>query len=72
MIREIEETLRSSVAPDYITQDFSEITPSEYLLKIAPASEVEHIIEATMPDEQERALLRGLEGDRGRARRYRA
>ncbi len=39
-----------AVAPDYMKQDFSTITPSKYLLKVAPITEAEHIIEAVMPD----------------------
>ncbi len=34
------------VAPYYVEQDFTKITPSEYLLGIAPVQEAEHIIEA--------------------------
>lgn len=44
-------------APDYINQDFLKITPSEYLLKVAYPDEVEHVIEATMPDKQTQSLL---------------
>ncbi len=44
-------------APDYIKQDFLKITPSEYLLKVAHPDEVEHVIEASMPDEQTQSLL---------------
>jgi len=44
-------------APDYLDQDFTHITPSEYLLSIAPLSEAEHIIEAILPDRATRALL---------------
>ncbi len=34
------------VAPYYLDQDFNKITPSEYLLEIAPVQEAEHIIKA--------------------------
>jgi GntR family histidine utilization transcriptional repressor len=34
------------VAPEYLDQDFSKITPSDYLLKTAHVQEAEHIIEA--------------------------
>jgi GntR family histidine utilization transcriptional repressor len=44
-------------APDYIKQDFSKITPSEYLIKVAYPDEVEHLIEASMPDAQMQSLL---------------
>ncbi len=45
------------VAPEFLEQDFTVITPSEYLMKVAAITEVEHVIEATMPDEETRALL---------------
>ena len=47
-----------SVAPEYLQQDFTRITPSQYLLGIAPVQEVEHIIEAIMPDKECRRLLK--------------
>ena len=52
-----------SFAPDYIRQDFSEITPSEYLLKVAHPDEVEHVVEASMPDEQVQRLLEIAESE---------
>lgn len=45
------------VAPDYLEQDFTRITPTEYLLRVAPLTEVEHIVEAILPDEHIRTLL---------------
>ncbi len=39
-----------SVAPDYIKQDFRAITPSAYLMQLCPATLVEHVIEALIPD----------------------
>jgi GntR family histidine utilization transcriptional repressor len=42
--------IEPKIAPLYIEQDFTKITSNEYLLKVAPISEVEHIIEAVMPD----------------------
>jgi GntR family histidine utilization transcriptional repressor len=44
-------------APDYGKQDFTQITPSEYLLRVALPDEVEHIIEASMPDAQMQSFL---------------
>ncbi len=44
-------------APHYIEQDFERITPNEYLMKTAPLSEAEHIIEAILPDRQAQKLL---------------
>ncbi len=44
--------------PDYLKQDFTNITPSNYLLSIAPVSEVEHIVEAVLPDNMTMRLLK--------------
>jgi len=46
-----------AVAPDYLSIDFSETTPNEYLMRQAPLSEVEHTLEAVLPDERVQALL---------------
>jgi len=45
------------VAPDYLSQDFTSITPSEYLLSVAPITAVEHVIEATQPKPKVRKKL---------------
>jgi GntR family histidine utilization transcriptional repressor len=46
-----------AMAPDYLKQDFTAMTPSEYLTGIAPATEVEHIIEAVLPDKDIQRFL---------------
>ena len=46
-----------AIAPDYLLQDLSEISPNEYLLSLAPISEVEHVVEAVIPDSWVRELL---------------
>ena len=46
------------VAPHYLQQDFTTITPSEYLLNITLISAVEHVVEALIPDVWIRELLR--------------
>jgi GntR family histidine utilization transcriptional repressor len=46
-----------AVAPDYINQDFTTITPSRYLLETAPVTEAEHVIEALIPPEEVRDHL---------------
>ncbi len=46
------------VAPHFLEQDFTKITPSEYLLSVAPVTDAEHIIEAVAPDRRTRRLLR--------------
>jgi GntR family histidine utilization transcriptional repressor len=52
-----------AVAPDFLRQDFTKITPSEYLLETAPVTSAEHIIEALMPDRQIRKLLEMQAGE---------
>lgn len=39
-------------APDYLTQDFSTITPSVFLSQVAPLSEVTHTVEAVLPTQK--------------------
>ncbi len=38
------------VAGDFLQQDFQRITPSAYLLSLFPVSEIEHVIEAIIPE----------------------
>jgi GntR family histidine utilization transcriptional repressor len=45
------------IAPDYLTMDFTRTTPSDYLIKVAPLQEAEHVLRAVMPDERTRKLL---------------
>ena len=52
-----ERYVNPKIAPDYLIQDYEEITPSEYLLSVAPVAEVEHVIEAMMPDGKIQDLL---------------
>ncbi|MEJ2602167.1 MAG: histidine utilization repressor [Gammaproteobacteria bacterium] len=35
------------IAPDYLAQDFREITPNVYLSEVAPLAEADHVVEAT-------------------------
>jgi GntR family histidine utilization transcriptional repressor len=45
------------LAPDYLSIDFSNMTPHDYLIKVAPLQEAEHVLRAEMPDERTRKLL---------------
>lgn len=45
------------VAPEFMVQDFSQITPSQYLLDVAPPSQIEHVVEASLPDTVTRERL---------------
>jgi GntR family histidine utilization transcriptional repressor len=47
-----------SVAPDYLSIDFSNQTPNEFLVRIAPITQVKHVIEAVSPDKQVCKLLK--------------
>ena len=35
-----------AAAPDYLRQDFAAVTPSEYLVRVAPLQEVAHMVQA--------------------------
>jgi GntR family histidine utilization transcriptional repressor len=49
--------INPQVAPDFLEQDFSKCTVSDYLLGLAPVSAVEHVVEALIPDSWIRDLL---------------
>ena len=53
-----ERFVKASAVPGYIKQDFTRITPSQYLLEAAPLTEVEHRVEAVLPDKRIRKLLK--------------
>jgi GntR family histidine utilization transcriptional repressor len=46
-----------TLAPEYLNVDFSQTTPHDYLVKVAPLQEAEHVLRAVMPDERTRKLL---------------
>lgn len=49
-------------APDYLGCDFTQVTPTQYLLQVAPLWEAQYAIEAACPTAQEARLL-GIQGD---------
>ena len=53
-----ERFINPEVAPLYLSQDFKKITPSEYLLSVAPVQEAEHIIEAVTCNKEIQKLLK--------------
>jgi GntR family histidine utilization transcriptional repressor len=53
-----ERFINPHVAPNYLEQNFSIKTPSEYLLGIAPIQEAEHTIEAIIPPQRIQKLLK--------------
>ena len=52
-----------AAAPDYLSVDFERTTPSEYLARVAPIQEVEHVVEALMPTSRVRRLLKMASGE---------
>lgn len=45
------------VAPLFLDQDFTAITPTEYLVSIAPVGELEHVVKASLPTAEQQELL---------------
>ncbi|CAB3920794.1 histidine utilization repressor [Achromobacter deleyi] len=45
------------LAPDYLQQDFTQHTPYEYLTRVAPLTEGEHVVEAIVAKPRECQLL---------------
>lgn len=52
-----ERHVNPTLAPDFLAQDFSRITPTAYLLATVPVSELEHTVDAAMPEPAQQALL---------------
>jgi GntR family histidine utilization transcriptional repressor len=50
-------------APDYLAQDFSAQTTNRYLQSIAPPHELEHVVQAVLPDADEREWLQIAAGE---------
>jgi GntR family histidine utilization transcriptional repressor len=46
-----------SCAPDYLTVDFTQTTPTHYLLEVAPYWKAQYSIEAALPSAEEARLL---------------
>jgi len=58
-----ERFINPRVAPEYLEQDFTKITPSEYLLEIAPVQEAEHTVEAILPIKEMQKKLKIKPGE---------
>ncbi|RQW63310.1 histidine utilization repressor [Vibrio viridaestus] len=52
-----ERLVNPKMAPDYLNQDYKNQTPYTYLMKIAPLTAGEHIVEAVMPTNRQRSYL---------------
>lgn len=50
--------VNAAIVPDYKKQDFTSTTPNRYLSELFPLSEIEHIVEAVLPDQLEQDLLK--------------
>ena len=53
----------AAAAPEYGTRDFTQMTPNEYLTKVAPLERVDHTVRAMMPDTRARELLEMKDGE---------
>ncbi|WP_261843419.1 histidine utilization repressor [Aliamphritea ceti] len=49
--------INAELAPEYLEQDFTCITPSAYLSRIAPLTEGEHLVEAVLATPQQASWL---------------
>ncbi|WP_353476277.1 histidine utilization repressor (plasmid) [Salipiger sp. H15] len=52
-----------AVAPDYLAQDFRTETPNAYLTRCAAITNIDVIVEAVLPDEDEAEMLQISRGD---------
>ena len=48
-----ERFVNPGIAPQYIDQDFNDITPHEYLSRVAPLTEAKHSVEAIQSNKQQ-------------------
>ena len=58
-----ERYVNPACAPDYMSLDFSAATPNQYLMEATPLSEVEHVVEAVLPEPEVRKLLKIRAGE---------
>jgi GntR family histidine utilization transcriptional repressor len=52
-----ERFVNPGLAPEYLTQDFTQITANQYLSEVAPLTEADHIVEAVLASDAEAELL---------------
>lgn len=62
-IQVAERFVNPAVAPEFLQQDFTAQSPSEYLFRVAPATEAEHVVEAVIPPAAIRRLLQMPKGE---------
>jgi GntR family histidine utilization transcriptional repressor len=51
------------VAPGYRDNDFSRLTPHEFLIRVAPLQRAEHTVRALVPEQRIRRLLKLKSGE---------
>lgn len=49
--------VNAEAAPEFFDQDFSQTTPAGYLISSVPVGEIEHTVEAAMPNAHQATLL---------------
>jgi len=49
--------VNAAIAPDYGRQDYTHITPYDYLMEIAPLQKAEHVVKAIIPSQDIRQQL---------------
>ena len=52
-----ERRVNPQLVPNFLTTDFSKITPTQYLVSLYRPDEMEHIVRAIMPDEEMQEML---------------
>ena len=57
-VQHSERYVNPEVAPDYLDQDFTRMSPSDYLVEVAPVQEAEHMIQAVKSTEIVRKQLK--------------
>lgn len=50
--------INAQIVPNYLKQDFTRVTPNQYLNEMVPATEGEHVVEAVLPTREESDLLK--------------
>lgn len=47
-----------ATAPDFLKQDYTRVVCTDYLVSVAPVEQVEHVVRAVLPSDDQQALLR--------------
>ena len=49
--------VNAAIVPGFLSQDFTKLTPTAYLLGVMPVDELDHTVEATLPSLEQQRLL---------------